>query len=198
MKTKKTVVMVIIAVVFQFALAFGAVFFNQNVLMNFSLWTRIVLMFLIQWLFLLAPVVLMFKNKEKASDIGFSKEKIPLQVLIGIILSIAMCLVFTVVPILLGYKDMVSSTRHTEVWQFVFEFFYLIFGVALVEEIFFRGFLFKKLLEIKNSKWFAITVSSAIFGLFHIFQGNIIQIFITAILGLIFCFFIVDYSTRKL
>ena len=137
----------------------------------------------------LVPIPLMILSKEKAIDTGFLKHKVPLQVLIGLTLGVSMCLIFTVVPILLGYKDMVSSTRYTEAWQFVYQFSYSIFGVALVEEIFFRGYIFLKLLDIKNSKWFAVIVSSIIFGLFHIFQGNIIQVFVTMALGVIFCLF---------
>jgi len=44
-------------------------------------------------------------------------------------------------------------------------------------------------LAIKNSKWFAIIISSLLFGLFHIFNGNIIQIFVTAFIGFLYCVF---------
>ena len=94
--------------------------------------------------------VLMFVNKEKLTDIGFRKDKILVQIGIGIILAIAMSLVLTVVPILLGFKDMVGSIKYTETWKFVYQFIYAITGVALAEEIVFRGYIFSKLLEIKN------------------------------------------------
>ena len=39
------------------------------------------------------------------------------------------------------------------------------------------------------SKWFAIIISSLLFGLFHIFNGNIIQVFVTALIGFLYCIF---------
>lgn len=45
----------------------------------------------------------------------------------------------------------------------------MILGVALAEEFVYRGYVFQKLLEIKDSRWFAIIISSITFGLGHIF-----------------------------
>jgi hypothetical protein len=89
--------------------------------------------------------------------------------------------------ILLGFKDMTGSTTYTKAWQFTYQFVYDIIGVALTEEFIFRGYIFKKLLEIRNSRRFAILISSLLFGLFHIFNGNLIQVFMTAFLGFLFC-----------
>jgi hypothetical protein len=163
--------------------------FNQHLLMSFSLPLRMILMIVTQWLLFLIPAILMIMNKEKLSSIGFKKERIPLQIGIGVLLAVSMSLVFTVFPILLGFKEMVGSTYYTQVWKFVYEFIYAIFGVGLVEELIFRGYIFKKLLEIKDAKWFAIIISSVLFGIFHIFNGNIIQVFMTAFLGFLFCIF---------
>ncbi|MFL0248036.1 CPBP family intramembrane glutamic endopeptidase [Candidatus Clostridium stratigraminis] len=186
-KTQKSILTLAIATVFQFVILYGVILFNQNILMNFTLVERMLLMFSTQWIFLIIPVLFMLKNKEKLKDIGFTRINISIQILSGIGIAIAMCLIFTVIPILCGLKDMVSSTHYTKAWQFIFEFFYSIFGVALAEEFFFRGYMFKKLMDIKNSKWFAIIISSIVFGLFHIFQGNIIQVFTTMVLGVMFC-----------
>ncbi|MGI6299062.1 MAG: CPBP family intramembrane glutamic endopeptidase [Saccharofermentanales bacterium] len=110
-------------------------------------------------------------NKEKLSSLGFTKENVLLQTGIGILLAVAMSLVLTVIPILLGFKDMVGNSSYTKPWQFVFEFIYSIMELPLAEELVFRGYVFRKLLEIKDSKWFAIVISSMLFGLFHIFNG---------------------------
>jgi len=42
--------------------------------------------------------------------------------------------------------------------------------VALVEDIIFRGYLYKKMKDIKNSMWLAIIVTSLMFALFHIYS----------------------------
>lgn len=188
-KTKRLTLQFIIAVCGVFAVLFVLRMFNQYLLMRFSLVTRMVLMIVTQWLLFLVPGILMLVQKVRLSDIGFTKEKIPKQILIGILLALMMSAVFTMLPILLGFKEMVGSTSYTQAWQFAYEFFYRILGVALAEELVFRGYLFYKLLEIKNSRWFAIIISSALFGLFHIFSGNLIQVFLTAIIGFIYCIF---------
>jgi len=185
----KPIIQLLIALCGTFISLLVLVLFNKNLLMSFSLPLRMILMIVTQWILFLTPAILVIVNKEKFSSLGFTKKNIMLQVGIGILLAFSMSFVLTVLPILLGFKDMVGNTSYTEPWQFVYEFIYLILGVALAEELVFRGYIFNKLLEIKDSKWFAIIISSLLFGFFHIFNGNIIQIFMTALIGLIYCIF---------
>lgn len=188
-KAKSSAVQCFIAVIGTFAFVFGLSMFNKHLLMSFSLPLRMFLMIVTQWLLFLIPAILMIVNKEKLNSIGLKKEKIPLQIGIGVLLAVSMSLAFTVIPILLGFKEMVGSTSYTQVWKFIYQFIYSIIGVGLAEELTFRGYIFKKLLEIKNDKWFAIIISSVLFGLFHIFSGNIIQVLMTTFLGFLFCIF---------
>ncbi len=188
-KSKSSIIQLLIAICGVFIALFGLSMFNQLLLMSFSLPLRMILMIATQWLLFLAPGILMIVNKEKLSYIGFRKENISLQIGIGVMLAISMSLLLTVLPIMLGFKDMVGSTSYTHTWQFIYYIFYVILGVSLAEELIFRGYIFHKLLQIKNAKWFAITISSLLFGLLHIFQGNIIQVFVTAFLGVLFCLF---------
>ncbi|NLB82011.1 MAG: CPBP family intramembrane metalloprotease [Clostridiaceae bacterium] len=189
LKTKSSIIQLIIATCGTFVAAFGLFMFNQHLLMSFSLPLRMILMIVTQWIFFLVPAILMVVYKEKLSSMGFEKEKIPSQIGIGILLAISMSIILTVLPIILGYKDVAGDYAYTQTWQFAYEFIYRILGVALAEELVFRGYIFKKLLQIKNSKWFAIIISSLLFGLFHIFNGNIIQVFVTAFIGLVYCIF---------
>jgi len=189
LKEKSSIVYLVIATCGVFVAVFGVWMFNQNLLKSFSVPLRMILMIVSQWLLFLVPGILMIINKENFGYIGLKKEKILSQIGIGILLAFAMSLVLTVFPIILGLKEMVGSIIYAETWKFVYQFVYSIFGVALAEELIFRGYIFKKLMEIKNSKWFAIIISSLLFGLFHIFNGNIIQVFMTAFLGFVFCIF---------
>lgn len=182
-------VQLFIAICGVFVAVFGLWMFNQHLLMSLSLPLRMILMIVTQWMLFLVPAILMIVNKVTFGDIGFRKEKILLQIGIGVLLALSMSLVLTVLPIMLGFKNMVGSTVYTQTWKFIYQFIYAIFGVALAEELIFRGYIFNKLLEIKGSKWFAIIISSVLFGLFHIVSGNIMQVFITAFLGFIFCMF---------
>ena len=170
-----------------FAGLFALVMFNQHLLMAFPKPARMLLMILTQWLPFLIPGLLMLLQKERIRDFGFTTKNIPRQIAIGILLELVMTAILTVLPILMGLKDMVGSTSYTHVWQFVYQYVYTLLGVAFAEELLFRGYLFHKLLEIKESRWFAIIVSSILFGLFHIFSGNPIQIIMTALMGFIYC-----------
>ena len=188
-KFKSSLIQLLIAVAGVYLTVFGIRLFNQYLLMSFSLPMRIVLTIVTQWLLLLVPGILMLVNGEKPAGLGFTKDKLLRQIGIGVGIAAAMSLVFTVLPIVFGFRDMVGSTSFKYAWQFVYEFFYCILGVALAEEIVFRGYIFKKLLEIKSSRWLAILVSSVLFGIFHVFGGSWIQVLMTAVLGLIYCFF---------
>lgn len=189
LKIKTSALPLFIATAGTFAAVFGIKLFHQSLLMQFPLPLRMILMIIAQWLLFLIPGALMIGGGETFGDLGFRKEKIPLQIGVGIALAVSMSLVLTVLPILLGLKEMVGTTSYHQAWKFVFEFVYSVFGVALAEELVFRGYIFYQLLKIRNSRWFAILVSSALFGLLHIFNGNILQVFMTALIGLLLCMF---------
>lgn len=164
--------------------------FNDNVLMQLPLAARTVAMFAGYWLVALVPLILVFIEKERFKDYILDKKDVNFQVITGIALGIGMSAVFTVVPHLAGFGDYVDNGhRYSSLWQFVFEFAYCIFAVAFAEEFVFRGFIFKRILEISTRESVAVIGSSVLFGLFHLFGGNVLQLVMTAVLGLLFCLF---------
>ncbi len=69
-------------------------------------------------------------------------------------------------------------------------------AVSFVDEFVFRGYLFKKLLDCKNKRLFAVVLSSVLFGLFHLinltntaFPFVLMQVGMTTLVGLVFCLF---------
>lgn len=186
-KSSRNILEFVLAVVGVFAMLCGLIIFNRYLLMQFTLGVRMVLMIATQWLLFLIPAILMLIRREKLTGLGFSTEKVPQQILIGFVFSLVMSLLLTVLPILCGLKDIVGSTNYTKTWQFLYELIYTTVGVALAEEIIFRGYLFQKLMGLRNSWWFAAIFSSILFGLFHIFNGSLIQVFMTAVIGFIYC-----------
>jgi len=170
-----------------FLTLFGVMLINQHILMSLPLGGRMILMLGSQWVLFFVPGLLMWVNKENLADLGIHGNNLILQVGVGVALALLLSLVGTVIPILLGFKDMVGSTQYTKLWQFVFEFVYRVLGVALAEELIFRGYLFKKILQIKDNKALAIISTSLLFGVFHIFHGNLLQVGVTALLGVVFC-----------
>lgn len=99
-----------------------------------------------------------------------------------------MSLVLTLVPHLVGfgaYAD--NGKRYIHLWQFAYEFLYCIAAVGLVEEFIFRGFIYNKIKKISGNDMAAVIVSSVLFGLFHILNGSIVQMIMTALLGVLWC-----------
>ncbi len=168
---------------------YGVVAFNQFVLMSLPLGLRMVSMLLIYWLIALIPIIVMLVNKDKLVDYGFSKDKKKFQIIVGILIGVAMSFILTLIPHLFGFGEYVDSgKRYKYLWQFIYEFFYCIFAVGFVEEFVFRGFVYKKIKSISQKDMIAIVVSSVLFGVFHLFSGNIIQMIMTACIGTFFCF----------
>lgn len=167
---------------------FLLVLFNSNVLRLIPLIPRMAAMIITYWLLAVIPVIIAIVTKEKPSDYGFTKDKMFGQVLIGVGLGLGMSLVLTLLPHLLGYGDWVDNgTRYTQLWQFIFEITYCVLAIAAVEELVFRGFAYKKIMDFCGKEYLAIVGSSILFGLSHIFNGNLIQVVLTSLIGMFWC-----------
>ena len=167
----------------------GVVLFNQFVLMSLPLAVRMISMIFVYWLIALIPVIIMFAAKDKLSEYGFSKEKISLQIILGAAIGVVMSFILTLLPHLLGFGEYVDSGKRYEyLWQFIYEFVYCIVAIGFVEEFVFRGFIYQKIKSIFQKDITAVIGSSVLFGVFHLFSGNIIQMVMTALIGAFFCF----------
>lgn len=188
LKRKKPVIQLVIGYAGAMSLLFVVQLFNSYILMSLPLMARMVCMVTENWLVALVPLIIMIAAKDKLRDYGFNREKVGLQIVVGLGIGIVMSAVLTVVPILAGLKDWVNSGKQYEfLWQYIFEFVYCIIGVALMEEYVFRGFIFTKLKAVSDSNALAVIVSSVMFGLFHIFGGNPVQVIVTGFIGAVFC-----------
>lgn len=186
MKNKK-IIETIIAVVSVFLLEFGLICFNKYILMSLPLAARMIFMIVMYWIIALVPIIFCVKNKEKLACLGFSKDKILKQVLIGVVIGCIMSIFITLIPILIfGKENTYSSYNFKYIWQYLYQFIYLLVGVALTEEFIFRGYLLKNIKDICKNSIVPIIITSFLFGLFHIFNGNIVQVVMTSFIGVIF------------
>lgn len=186
MKNKKIVIEMIISIIGVFLLEYGLICFNKYVLMSLPLVARMILMIAMYWIVALVPIIFYIKNKNKLNDLGFKKDKILRQIFIGIVIACIMSIFITLIPILIfGKENTYSSYNFKYVWQYVYQFIYLTAGVALTEEFIFRGYLLNNIKKISNNSIIPIIITSLLFGLFHIFSGNVVQIIITSFIGLI-------------
>ena len=154
-----------------------------DLLMQLPLPVRMVAAFPAYWLWALVPACFAVKSRY----CPFTKEKLPLQILVGLAIAAVLSAVGTVVPHLLGFGEWVSKYSYTRPWQFAYELIYCLFAVALVEEWVFRGFLYHRFRILFRSPWVAIGITSVLFGLVHLGCGNWVQVLVTALLGMIFC-----------
>ena len=189
MSRKKEWISVIATFIGSMVACLGVRFFSFYVLMSIPLIPRMAVMIISYWLIALPSIIAMIICKDRLKDFGFIKEKLPLQILIGVGIGVVMSLVLTLIPHLAGFGEYVDSgNRYKYAWQFIYEFVYCIIAVGAVEEFVFRGFIYEKFKRISNKEFVALIVSSAMFGFFHIFTGNIIQVFLTGLIGAFFCF----------
>ena len=184
---KKELVSLIIGYLGAFLGVYGVISFNQFVLMSLPLWLRMVCMIVIYWLIALVPVIVMAVRKDKFADY-WNTDKIGYQILTGVLIGIAMSLILTLVPHLVGFGAYVDSgKRYIYLWQFVYEFFYCTAAIGFVEELVFRGFVYNRIKKISRNEIAAVIGSSVLFGVFHLFGGNIVQMIMTAFIGAFFC-----------
>lgn len=189
MRKKKEIISLIIGFVGVVAGLYGVVSFNRFVLMSLPIVIRMVCMILTYWLIALIPAIVMIVNKDKLTDYGFSKEKIGMQIIVGILIGTVMSVLLTLIPHLIGFGEFVDSgKRYKYLWQFIYEFFYCIFAIGLVEEFVFSGFIFEKIKRVAGKDIIAVIISSVFFGVFHFFSGNLVQMVMTACIGAFFCF----------
>lgn len=151
-----------------------------------------IIKFILRWFYLLVPVCFMRIEHITLKDIGITKNKLPQQIIVGLVIGSVEAVVIVGLTILLGFKEQLGQPLYEEGWLYILYFFYTIFAVGLFEEIFFRGYIYKKLLDIRESKWFAIIASSVIFGICHFVGSNSLlqsvpQVLLATIIGIFYC-----------
>ena len=188
MDRKKEIISLIIGFLGSMLGLFGVVIFNQYILMTLPLAVRMIMMIVTYWAAAIVPLIIMFRDKKPASEYGFCREHVFMQILIGIGLGLAMSAVFTLTPHLIGFGEYFDSgKRYGYLWQYAYEFAYCMIAVGFVEELVFRGFLYQKFKAVFGTEAAALIGSSVLFGLFHILGGNIGQIFLTGFFGALWC-----------
>ncbi len=110
----------------------------------------------------------------------------PKQYLWGLAVFAVLSLGFAVIPILCG-QSIIGGHYEAPVGDIIYEgVFYIIF-VGPVEELVFRGYMQELLADIlPKQKWLSAVTAAALFGLWHLVNGSLIQVLFTFAIGLIF------------
>ena len=182
---RRNTLTIVVTYVLMLAIAYGANWFIDGIAPSFSGGLRMISLIIVCWPLLIPTIVFMLRDKENAKDIGLIKEKLTWQLLNGLFVAIGALAIFVILPAFFGVQMVYVGSL--DIRSVFYQLAYMLLAVATIEEVVFRGHLFKKLLDIKESRWFAITMSSVMFGLYHIFNWNIFQIVVTAFIGFYFC-----------
>ena len=127
------------------------------------------------------PIFIILKyRKQSLKSIGFNKNQILKQIIIGVILYIPLYLIL----LILNWKSGININLDSmSIWSFL----YMLIEIALVEEIIFRGFLQQRLQGLIKNKYVNLLVVAFVFGIIHIpfilAQSNLtfVQVFILVI-----------------
>lgn len=126
-----------------------------------------------------------------------SKNKLWLQILIGVGIAAVLCFFVGIVPILCG-TSLIGSHSDMSSGKIVLVAVQDILFVGVGEEIVFRGYIQNQFtVWLKKCRWLAPFIAAAMFGLWHLINGSLIQVLFTTVIGCVFGFakyFIKDCS----
>ncbi len=115
-----------------------------------------------------------------------SKNRLWLQILIGIGIAAVLCFLIGVIPILCG-TSLVGAHSDASVTLILVAAVQDILFVGVGEEIVFRGYIQNQFtFWLKKCKWLAPLIAAAIFGLWHIINGSLVQVLFTTVIGCVF------------
>lgn len=115
-----------------------------------------------------------------------SKNKLWLQILIGVGIAVLLCFFIGILPILCG-TSLIGSHSDMSVGNILFAAMQDILFVGVGEEIVFRGYVQNQFsIWLKKCKWLAPLIAAVLFGFWHLINGSLIQVLFTAVIGCVF------------
>lgn len=111
------------------------------------------------------------------------------QYIIGIIIALCLSGVIAFMPPLAFGFSLVGNHSDFDTATCIYELWHYLFIIGPVEEFFFREYVQETLIDLLPScKWAGVLIASAIFGLWHLINGSIVQVFFTFGIGCVFGF----------
>lgn len=108
--------------------------------------------------------------------------------LIGIAIATVLSAVIAVIPAVCGFS-LVGNHRDFSWFTVIYDFLFYILLVGPVEEYVFRVYLQDTFVGFfTKQKWIGVVIAAFLFGLWHIINGNIVQVLFTFGIGLVFGF----------
>ena len=180
-ESKSAVVIFIIAL----ALIFGLTFALWGIWLIDIYAVRMCLTLLVIALFAVVAGVAM-KLTAQERQLLPTKNRLWLQILIGLAIAAVLCFLMGILPILCGTSIIGNHTEPSAEFLIVSAIQDILF-VGVCEEIVFRGYVQNQFeIWLKKCKWLAPLIAAALFGLWHIINGSLIQVLFTTLVGCVF------------
>ena len=110
------------------------------------------------------------------------------QYLIGLVVALGLCFVIAVIPALCGFS-LIGNHADFSWFVLIYDLLFYMLIIGPVEEFVFRVYLQDAFVGFfEKNKWFGVVIVSFLFGLWHIINGNMIQVLFTFGIGLVFGF----------
>lgn len=179
--SKKSIIIFILTI----ALIISLTFVMRAVMLANSYAARICLTMLLIVAYTAVAVVAMFLTGQ-AKTLLPTKNKLWLQILIGIGIAAILCFFMGILPILCG-TSLIGSHSDMSAGRIVLAAVQDILFVGVGEEIVFRGYIQNQFtVWLKKCKWLSPLIAAAMFGLWHLINGSLIQVLFTTAIGCVF------------
>jgi len=116
---------------------------------------------------------LAMKQTDMIVDMDFKNKR---QYLIGAIIALALSVIIAVIPALCGFS-LVGKHTNFSWFDLIYNFLFYMLIIGPVEEFVFRVYLQDTFVSFfEKHKWLGVVVAAFLFGLWHIINGNIVQV----------------------
>lgn len=128
---------------------------------------------------------LAMKQTDMIVDVDLKNKR---QYLIGAIIALALSVIIAVIPALCGFS-LVGKHTNFSWFDLIYNFLFYMLIIGPVEEFVFRVYLQDTFVSFfERHKWLGVVVAAFLFGLWHIINGNIVQVLFAFGIGLVFGF----------
>jgi len=157
---------------------------------------KMVMKALVYILLVAIPFVICIIMKRPIGALGFKKEDLLKQILIGCGIFAFLASLMTIAVLVLGENaKMLIGSKLTGIGSIIYSIVFLIVFVGMGEEILFRGYFLERFKTLTGSVAWAIILSSILFGAWHFPGGqDFLQVFITAMIGAILGFSMLKFK----
>lgn len=178
--TKKNVLILVLSLVMICAVTFSARFISYINLLPLKILAKVSLNLVNGLIALLA-----MRLTEMKIDLDLKNKR---QYLIGAAIALALSLAIAVIPALCGFS-LVGQHQDFSWFTLIYDLLFYLLIIGPVEEFVFRVYLQDAFTGFfGKQKWLGVVIASFLFGLWHIINGNLVQVFFTFGIGLVFGF----------